>query len=77
MIFKILGAIGMLIITFGILAPANKDLRRNVFFALGGLLLIAYSISLRDPIFIPLQAVFILTSVYEIFKLIKLPEKKL
>lgn len=68
MIFKILGAVGMLIITVGIISKADEDKKRNILFAIGGALLIVYSISLRDPIFIPLQGVFILSSLYEVYK---------
>ncbi|MFA6486450.1 MAG: hypothetical protein WCT40_03730 [Candidatus Magasanikbacteria bacterium] len=65
-LFKILGAIGLLFITAGVLD--KKDLRRNWFFVVGGVGLCSYSIYLRDPIFIPLQIIFTLASLYEIFK---------
>ncbi len=61
---KLFGAIGLLIITYGIFE--KRELRRDVLFALGGLGLLIYSISLMDPIFIPLQIVFIGASLYEI-----------
>ncbi len=69
--FKIIGAIGMLIISYGII---NKNsLTRNKLFTAGGILLLIYSIYLRDPIFIPLQIIFTVASLYEIFKIKKSP----
>jgi len=66
---KIAGAIGLLLITWGIFI--KKEIKQDWIFALGGLFLLGYSISLRDPIFIPLQIVFVLASLYEIMKLKK------
>ena len=66
MLFKILGALGMVLISCGIITKNN--LLHTWLFITGGLLLLAYSISLRDPIFIPLQIIFILSSIYEAYK---------
>ncbi len=63
---RILGAIGLLLITWGIFI--DKETRQDVIFALGGAALLVYSISLRDPIFIPLQIVFIAASLIELHK---------
>ncbi len=66
MLFKILGAIGMIMISYGIVTK-NNSLHDWLFIG-GGILLLIYSISLRDPIFIPLQIIFILASVYKFYK---------
>ena len=68
-IFKILGALGLILITYGIFA--KKEIRQDWIFVAGGLCLLAYSISIKDPIFIPLQIVFIAASLYEIYTLKK------
>ncbi len=64
---KTSGVIGVLLITYGIFV--KKEIRQDIVFALGGIFLLAYSSYLRDPIFIPLQIIFTLASLYEIFKL--------
>ena len=61
---KILGSLGLIFITLGIFT--KDEVKQDWIFATGGLLLLVYSISLRDPIFIPLQIIFILASLYEI-----------
>lgn len=65
MIFKIAGAIGLLFITYGVIT--RKAVTRNVVFIIGGLLLLTYSSYLRDPIFIPLQLIFTIASIYKLF----------
>jgi lipid-A-disaccharide synthase-like uncharacterized protein len=45
--------------------------RQDGVFAVGGIFLLVYSIYLRDVIFIILQSAFIMSSVYEMFKLKK------
>ncbi len=66
-VFKILGAIGLLLITWGIFI--QKETKQDWIFALGGVFLLAYSTYLRDPIFITLQIVFTGASLYEIYKI--------
>ena len=66
---KILGALGLLFITWGVLI--KNELRQDIAFVAGGLMLLVYSISLRDPIFIPLQIIFTLASLYEIVVIIR------
>lgn len=68
-LFKILGAIGLIFITAGIFA--KNEIKQDWIFIAGGLFLLAYSIYLKDPVFIPLQIVFVLASLYEIYKLKK------
>lgn len=65
--FKILGAIGLILISWGVLI--RKEKKQDVIFILGSTGLLAYSIYLRDPIFIPLQAIFILVTTWELWKL--------
>lgn len=66
-VFKILGAVGLLFITAGVL---TKDrIKQNILFIFGGMLLLSYSASIQDPIFIPLQIIFIAATIYELFKL--------
>lgn len=63
-IIKILGAIGLLLITWGIF---EKDLRhRDRIYIIGGSALLIYSVYLKDPIFIPLQIFFIIASIIHI-----------
>lgn len=66
-IFKICGAIGLVIISISVLIKNEK--RQDVLFILGGLFLLAYSSYLRDPIFIILQIVFIVVAAAELVKL--------
>ena len=67
LIFKILGALGLLLITWGIFI--RDEIRQDWIFALGGLFLLAYSTYLQDGIFITLQIVFTLASLWEIYTL--------
>ncbi|MCK5603308.1 hypothetical protein KAR91_15600, partial [Candidatus Pacearchaeota archaeon] len=68
-IFKILGAIGLLFITMGVLVKDRA--KQNIFFIFGGLLLLSYSAWLQDPIFIPLQIIFTIAAIYELYCLKK------
>ncbi len=61
--FQLLGALGLLLITAGVLVEAER--KRNLFFIAGGILLEIYSVSIQDIIFIALQLVFILAAAYE------------
>ncbi len=65
--FITIGAVGMLLITTGILI--KKEIKQDWLFVAGGTLLLVYSIYLHDPIFIPLQIIFTATSLYEIYKI--------
>lgn len=66
---KILGVIGLLLITYGIFV--KKRIIQDEVFALGGIFLLVYSASLRDWVFITLQIVFTVSSLYEVYKLKK------
>lgn len=65
--FKIIGIVGMVFIVIGILL--RKRVREDVFYIIGGALLLAYSIHIKDAIFIILQIVFIITAVYDFVRL--------
>jgi len=68
-IVKIFGALGLILITWGIF---EKNIRhRDRIYAIGGSGLLIYSLYLKDPIFIPLQIIFILSSLYHIHTLKK------
>jgi hypothetical protein len=67
LLFKILGSLGLLLITWGIFI--KQETKQDWIFALGGLFLLAYSIYLNDVIFITLQLVFTGASLYEIYRL--------
>lgn len=70
---KILGALGLIFITSGVLI--KKEIKQDIFFVIGGLLLLIYSIYLRDPVFIPLQIIFTIASLYEIYTIKRSPTK--
>ncbi len=67
LVAKAFGIVGVLCITYGIFV--KKEVHQDIVFALGGLALLVYSIYLRDPIFIPLQIIFTLASLYKIYKI--------
>ncbi len=66
---KLAGALGLIFITWGIFI--KQEIKQDYIFALGGTFLLVYSVYLKDPIFIPLQIIFILASLYEIYKIKK------
>ena len=66
MIFKIIGAIGILLITIGIITNIKKT--ENLFYIIGGACLLAYSLYVKDIIFIVLQIIFILAAVIAFFR---------
>lgn len=63
-IFKLIGVVGLLIISVGIIVRNEKT--QNILFIFGSLGLEAYSIYIRDTIFIILQIIFILTAAIEL-----------
>jgi len=65
-IFKIIGIIGLLLITFGVLQ--KKEITQDKFFILGGIFLGLYSLYIKDYIFISLQVVFVLATIYDLYK---------
>lgn len=68
-IFRIIGAVGIALIVIGILMKKRKT--QDLFFVLGGILLEIYSISVKDILFIVLQLIFTLASLYDFIKLSK------
>ncbi len=66
MIFQIIGAIGLLLISVGVLGTDRR--KQNYLYVLGGVSLEVYSVYLQDPIFIILQVVFIGAALYDLFK---------
>ncbi len=68
-LFKLLGALGLLFITAGVF---KRQTSQALLFAVGGGLLLIYSLYLRDPVFIPLQLVFIGSSLYQFHQLKKI-----
>ena len=66
-IFKLIGAVGLILISIGIIAKKRKQ--QDLFYITGGLCLETYSIYIGDWIFIILQILFTLTAVYDFIKL--------
>jgi len=66
LVFKIIGAVGLILITFGVV---NKNrVTQDWLYIIGGLCLEAYSIYLKDPIFIILQIVFTIAAIYDLIQ---------
>lgn len=66
-VFKIIGAVGLIFIIYGMLV--KREAKRDFIYLLGGILLLIYSIYIKDWIFIILQSVFIIIAAYEEIKL--------
>jgi len=67
LIFKLIGALGLVGIISGVLIKNEKQ--QDVAFIIGGILLLIYSSYIRDLIFIVLQVVFILVALVELIQL--------
>jgi len=67
--FKIIGALGLVLISIGIITKQRK--KQDVLYIIGGLCLEAYSIHLKDAIFIILQIVFTFSAIYDLIKLMR------
>lgn len=65
-LFKIIGAIGILLISIGIINKKRKN--QDIYYIFGGLCLEAYSLYIQDIIFIILQLIFTITAVYDFFR---------
>lgn len=65
-LFRALGIIGLLLIIIGIIAQRRKS--RDEIYILGGLMLLIYSIHIKDIIFIILQIVFVIIASYDLIK---------
>lgn len=68
-VFKIIGALGIVLISIDILNKKRKI--QNIYFIGGGLCLEIYSIYIQDFIFIVLQIIFILAATYDLYKIYK------
>jgi len=68
-LFLILGILGLIFVTLGVLQ--RQEIKSDYLYVLGGLFLVIYSLSIKNWIFIILQVVFILGSLYEILKIKK------
>lgn len=64
-IFRLLGVLGLIFIIVGVLVKRRKRKLRDILYILGGIALAAYSIYIRDTIFIILQVVFTLVAIYD------------
>jgi len=65
--FKIIGAVGLIFISIGIITKQRK--KQDVLYILGGLCLGTYSFYLEDLIFIILQIVFTIAAIYDLVKI--------
>ena len=65
-IYQISGAIGLILIIAGILLKKRRN--EDILYILGGLCLLSYSISIKDPIFIPLQIIFVIAAIFDYTK---------
>ncbi|MCH7850134.1 MAG: hypothetical protein IH845_00645 [Nanoarchaeota archaeon] len=63
-IFKVIGIIGLMLIIYGIILRKRKN--SDMFFIAGGVCLEIYSIYIGDMIFMILEGVFILASIYDL-----------
>ncbi|MBW2963505.1 hypothetical protein KY306_01890 [Candidatus Woesearchaeota archaeon] len=66
-IFKLIGALGIILIAIGIIIKKRKI--QDIFYIFGGLCLETYSIYINDLIFIILQIIFTLAAVYDLIKI--------
>jgi lipid-A-disaccharide synthase-like uncharacterized protein len=64
--FRATGILGLLLITGGVLTRNNNH--QNYFFIAGSAFMLVYSWFLGDTIFLILQGVFILASIYDLSK---------
>jgi len=72
MIFKVIGALGLILISAGIITKKRKT--QDVYYILGGICLEAYSIFLGDVVFIILQIIFTLSAIYDFIKVSAIKE---
>jgi len=79
-LYTLIAVLGIIFIILGTsLVSSKKSIRRRYtypFLILGGILLEIYSISIKDPIFIVLQGIFILSSIIGLIKINEHRRKK-
>ncbi|MBI2548102.1 YgjV family protein [Candidatus Woesearchaeota archaeon] len=66
-LFKIIGALGIVFITLGILTKQRK--MQDLYYIFGGVCLEVYSLLIGDIIFIILQIIFLCAVVYDIIRI--------
>lgn len=67
MIFKILGAAGIVLISIGILLKNRKT--KDILYIIGGFGLVSYSINVKDALFITVQTIFIIAAIADLIKM--------
>lgn len=72
-IFKIIGALGIVLISIAILVKSRT--KRNILYIAGGICLEIYSISIKDAVFIILQIIFTGVAVFDLIKTMSKKEK--
>jgi uncharacterized membrane protein len=70
-IFKLIGILGLILLISGVLIKSEKRKLRNIIYIMGGIALTIYSIYIEDLIFISLQIIFIIVTIYDLTKLRK------
>jgi len=68
-VFRIIGVLGILLITLGIILRKRKE--QDILYIAGGICLEIYSLYIGDLIFIVLQIIFTLAAVYDFFRKFK------
>ena len=63
-VYQILGAIGLILVSYGVIVTNRR--KQDILFIIGGIFLTAYSISIGSTIFIILQIVFIIAAIYSL-----------
>ena len=65
-LFKIIGALGVALISIGIIVKKRET--QDIYYILGGVCLEIYSIYIGDLIFIILQIIFTVAAIYDFIK---------
>jgi len=72
--FKIIGILGLVLISIGVITKKRKN--QDIYYILGGIFLLTYSISIKDFIFIILQSIFTIAASYDLLKTKSTKKKK-
>ncbi len=70
-IFRLLGIFGLILIIIGIMVKNKSRKIRDILYMIGGTFLMIYSFHIKDIIFITLQIIFVLVSIYDLQKQIR------
>lgn len=68
-LFKLIGAVGLILIALGVITKQRKN--QDKYYLVGGLFLTAYSIYIKDVVFIILQIIFLVAAGYDLAKVDK------